>query len=275
LPEPPTAAFANPEEIAAMLPAFLGITQGLLSLVAGLAVVLALSLYWSADQHRFERLWLSLLPAGRRAQVRDSWRTIESSIGAYLRSQTLQSLLAALLLGTGYWVLGLDFPVLLAVVAALTMFIPLLGGALMVFLAFLVGTLSGGNSIAIAAVVYTLVVLIFLEFVVEPRILPRHRSSTMLTILLLLPLIESFGLAGLVFAPLLASTIEVLSIQLFRAQTQRSSTAVHISQLEEKHRKLTAGLEQEPQENARLELLSLAQRLDSLLRQTREAGIGN
>jgi hypothetical protein len=38
----------------------------------------ALSLYWSLDQQRFERLCLSLLPAETRVYARDSWRELEN-----------------------------------------------------------------------------------------------------------------------------------------------------------------------------------------------------
>ena len=86
-----------------VLPAILGFTQGMGGVVSGAIVILFLSLYWSINQILFERLWLSLLPSGQRKQARDIWRTIESDIGAYVRSQGVQSLLAGLLLGLGYW----------------------------------------------------------------------------------------------------------------------------------------------------------------------------
>src|SRR6185503_15120732 len=77
-----------------VLPALLGFTQGIADVVSGGLVVLFLSLYWSMNQIHFERLWLSLLPSGRRKQAGDIWRTVEPDIGAYIRSEVIQSLLA-------------------------------------------------------------------------------------------------------------------------------------------------------------------------------------
>ncbi|MCZ7672142.1 MAG: AI-2E family transporter [Chloroflexi bacterium] len=78
--------------------------------MSGGLVILFLSLYWSLDRVRFERLWLSLLPPEQRARARDIWQTIESDLGSYIRSEVAQSLLAGLLLGLGYWALGSPTP---------------------------------------------------------------------------------------------------------------------------------------------------------------------
>src|SRR4030066_958597 len=86
-----------------VLPAILGFTQGIGSIVSAVIVILFLSLYWSINQIHFERLWLSLLPSGQRKQARGIWRTIEPDIGAYIRGEVIQSLLAGLLIGLGYW----------------------------------------------------------------------------------------------------------------------------------------------------------------------------
>ena len=110
-----------------VLPAVLGFTEGVGGVVSGTFLILFLSIYWSINQVHFERLWLSLLPAEQRKQARGIWRTIEPDLGAYIRSEIIQSLLAALLLGLGYWLLGSQYPVLLALIGALAWLIPVVG----------------------------------------------------------------------------------------------------------------------------------------------------
>jgi len=73
-----------------VLPALLGFTQSIGTIVSGGIVILFLSIYWSINQIHFERLWLSLLPSGQRKQARGIWRTIEPDLGAYIRSQVIQ-----------------------------------------------------------------------------------------------------------------------------------------------------------------------------------------
>ena len=62
---PPSADFyqaiTSPEGVPVLTGVF-GIAQNFFSILGQIALVLVLSLYWSADQFRFERLGLSLLP---------------------------------------------------------------------------------------------------------------------------------------------------------------------------------------------------------------------
>jgi predicted PurR-regulated permease PerM len=125
-----------------VLPAILGFTQGLGGVASAIVVILFMSLYWSINQIHFERLWLSLLPSGQRKQARGVWRTIEPDIGAYIRSEVVQSLLAGLILGLGYWLLGSPYPALLALIGALAWLIPVVGAPLAVILPLLMGLLT-------------------------------------------------------------------------------------------------------------------------------------
>ncbi|HMD82338.1 MAG TPA: AI-2E family transporter, partial [Anaerolineales bacterium] len=119
LPTPDKLFEAITSQRQLMLSAFLGFTQGIGGLVSGFFVILFLSIYWGINQNHFERLWLSLLPSEQRKHARDIWRTLDQDLGAYTRSEIIQSLLAVLLLGLGYWLLGAPYPALLAVVGAL------------------------------------------------------------------------------------------------------------------------------------------------------------
>jgi putative permease len=110
-----------------VLPAIVGFTQSLTGVVSRALVVLLLSIYWIVNQVHFERLWLSLLPSEQRGQVRSIWRTIEPNLGAYIRSQVVQGLLAGGVLGLGYWALGSPYPSLLALIGALASLIPMVG----------------------------------------------------------------------------------------------------------------------------------------------------
>ncbi len=125
-----------------VLPVILSFTQSLGAIVSGALIILFLSIYWSLNQIHFERLWLSLLPSNKRKQARGIWRIIEPDIGGYIRGQVFQSLLAGIVLGMGYWLLGSPYPALLALAGALACLIPMLGVALVVIPVLLVGLLT-------------------------------------------------------------------------------------------------------------------------------------
>jgi len=221
-----------------VLPAILGFTQGMGGVVSGAIVILFLSLYWSINQILFERLWLSLLPSGQRKQARDVWRTIESDVGAYVRSQGVQSLLAGLLLGLGYWLLGSPYPALLALTGALASLVPMVGIALAVFPVLLVGLLTGVQ-LTLLTVLYTLVVMIALSIWAKPRLFNRRWDNPILTVTLLIALADAFGFVGIIVAPLLSIVCQILWSRMV-SHRLASGIADQVSDLVERQERLWA-----------------------------------
>jgi predicted PurR-regulated permease PerM len=216
-----------------VLPAIVGFTQGLADVVSGGLVVLLLSLYWSMNQSHFERLWLSLLPAGQRKQARDIWRTVEPDIGAYIRSEVVQSLLAGLLLGLGYWALGSPYPVLLALAGALVCLIPLVGPALALIPPHWVSLLTSGQ-LSLFTALYTLAVLAALEVWVKPRLFNHRQYNPILTIVILMALADALGLIGIIVAPPLSAACQILWSHLVSHRAVLGAAA-QVSDLKERH----------------------------------------
>ncbi|MGB8980470.1 MAG: AI-2E family transporter [Anaerolineales bacterium] len=224
-----------------MLSAVLGLTQGVGGSVSALIVILFLSIYWSINQNHFERLWLSLLPSEQRKHARDSWRTLEHDLGAYIRSEIIQSLLAVLLLGLGYWLLGSPYPALLAVVGAVAWLVPIVGAALAVILPLLLGLVTGAE-LGIFTVLYTLVVLIALQVWVEPRLLKRKWDNPILTLVILLAMADAFGLLGIIAAPPLSVICQILW-KLLVSDRLAPDAAVQVSDLKERQADLRLVIE--------------------------------
>jgi len=224
-----------------MLSAVLGLTQGVGGIVSALIVILFLSIYWSINQNHFERLWLSLLPSEQRKHARDSWRTLEHDLGDYIRSEIIQSLLAVLLLGLGYWLLGSPYPALLAVVGAVAWLVPIVGAALAVILPLLLGLVTGAE-LGIFTVLYTLVVLIALQVWVEPRLLRRKWDNPILTLVILLAMADAFGLLGIIAAPPLSVICQILW-NLLVSDRLAPDTAVQVSDLKERQARLRLVIE--------------------------------
>ncbi len=230
-----------------VLPTLLGVTQGLGSVVSGALVVLLLSLYWSSNQIHFERLWLSLLPAEQRKQVRDIVRTIEQDIGAYLRGQVVQSLLVGLLFGVGYWLLGSPYPALLALTGALLCLIPVMGAPLALLTPVLVGLLTSVQ-VSLLTGCYTLAVLIAVELWVKPRLFKRDLHNPMLTVLLLVALADVFGLLGILVAPPLSIVCQILWHRLV-SHRAAAGTARRLPDLQERLARVQAtiaGIDEPP-----------------------------
>jgi len=192
-----------------VFPTILGITQSIGSVLSGVIVIIFLSIYWSINQNHFERLWLSLLPAEMRKRARYIWRTIEHDVGAYTRSELIQSLLAVILLGVGYRLLGSPYPALLAVTGAIAWLIPVVGAVLAIIFPLLLGLLSSVQ-LSVMTVLYTWLVLFALEFWVEPRLFKLKSDNHIITFVILLAMANAFGLAGIIASPPVSVICQIL-----------------------------------------------------------------
>ncbi len=221
-----------------VLPAVLGFTEGIFSILSGGLIVLFLSLYWSMDQIHFERLWLSLLPAGQRKKMRDIWRTVEQDMGAYIRSELVQSFLAGLLFGLGYWLLGSPYPMLLALMGALAWLIPVVRAPLAVIPPLVVGLLTS-VPLTLFTVLYTLIVMAALKRWVEPRLSNHKQYNSILTMVILIALADAYGFLGIVVAPPLSAACQILWSHLVSHRAV-SGAADQVSDLKERQAQVWA-----------------------------------
>lgn len=275
-----TGRFPTPEQMTRLLTdsqvgsferAVMGGGQNLAGLLGDALLVLILSIYWTADRLRFERLGLSLLAVKHRAAARTIWRTIETRVGRYLRSEIVQSLLVGLILAPIFTMLGLRWPVFWALLASLAWFVPLVGGFIVVIPMAIVVWLQSGPLTAGLAVAAVVVLFLLMEFGLERRLYLRERGANVLTIMVVLIMADAFGLIGLLLAPPVAETIHILVTELANLAAARpaepaldASVADLEAQLGTVHSLLLA---QGDNRDRRLE--NLADRLAGLLAETR------
>lgn len=267
---PPSADFYQALTSDSGVPVLTGIAsmaQNFFSILGQIAIVLVLSLYWSADQFRFERLALSLLPQEHHPRALHVWRSVETGVGEYLRSELVQSVLAGLLLWLGYSVLGIRYPILLALWGAIVRLIPWFGALIAVFPALVIGT-GISSTVGLVAMIYTVGVLLIMSLIIEPRFFPRYKYSSLLIVLFVIALAEAFGFIGVVLAPPLAVAVQITFQHLYSFATPAFSTEA--SEQVGEIRKRLFELKRRLQRSRQRESIRLADRLNSLVSRTSE-----
>jgi predicted PurR-regulated permease PerM len=187
--------------------------RGIFTFFGYIVIILVISVYWSADQLRFERVSLSLFRVEHRPKALHIWRMIEGGVGAYLRSEFIQSVLAGLILAVGYWMIGLSYPALLALWAAVARLIPWFGALIAVIPLLVLGgilTFSG-----LLSILFTVAVIFLLKTILEPRILEQKTYNSLLIILFVIILAEAFGVIGVLLALPLATAVQILLQELY------------------------------------------------------------
>ncbi len=230
---PPSQALIDTlagERGSALFGRVLGFSSGLFDVLAQLVVALSLSIYWASDQRRFERLWLSLISAHERPRARTIWRDVEREVGDYVRSEVSQSLLAGVSLGLGYYFIGLPYPILLALWAALGWLIPWVGVLLALIPAVLVAWPLGIVGM-IGAALLTIGVFVVMEVWVEPRLYGRSRVSPVLVVIVLMIMAQYAGILGMLLAPPLAAATQILARSLWFRPVPRSQPTALLAQL--------------------------------------------
>lgn len=242
-----------------------GIAQNFFSTLGQIAIMLVLSLYWSADQFRFERLALSLLPEEYHPKALHVWRSIETGVGEYLRSEIVQSALAGLLLWLGYSVLGIRYPTLLAFWGAIARLIPWFGAVIAVLPALFIG-IGISSVVGILATLYTIGILLTLKLIIEPRFFPRYKYSSLLIVLFVIALAEAFGFIGVILAPPLAVAVQILFRHLYPIAAPSFSSELSDQALSIKERLFN--LKRRVQAPTNREMVRLIDRLNQLVKRT-------
>ena len=176
-----------------LLPFLIGLFSNILNFI----IVITLSVYFVLDGARIIR-WLSFkTPVNQRSIITFLLRTLDQSLGGYLRGTLLLALIGALCTGVVLALLHVPFAALLAVLFFLLYFLPVIGTYVIAALCILAALSQGWVVTLIVAVFLVLHLGVVMGEVLAPRIF----SSTVgvhpiVAIFALFAGAELFGLLG-------------------------------------------------------------------------------
>ncbi len=111
-----------------------------------LLLIFFLSLYWLIAQPSLRRYVLSLVPGEQRAKTGDVLTEIGQTIGGYVRGTIIDALIVAALTYVGLLVIGLQFPLVLAMIAGIGELIPVVGPILSAIPALGIALVTGDGN---------------------------------------------------------------------------------------------------------------------------------
>jgi predicted PurR-regulated permease PerM len=123
--------------------------------------VLTMVYFWLTERARLQRFFLALLPADKRGGAREAWNEMELRLGGWVRGQLILMGSVGAATTIAYFLIGLDSPLLLGLIAALAEAIPLVGPALGAVPALIVAAMDGRPEIVVlVAVVYVVIQIV-------------------------------------------------------------------------------------------------------------------
>jgi predicted PurR-regulated permease PerM len=181
--------------------------------LVGILFVFATAAYWIFERERAIRLVLSLVPRQHRRVVRDTWVLIDLKLGAFVRGQLLLISFVATVLSLSFWAIGLNFWLLIGISAGIVEIVPVIGPLAAGALAVGVG-LTQSWQIALAAGIAVLVVRLFEDYVVIPRVMGHVTGMSPLLVLVGVSAIGLLfgGFYVLLGTPLLAVLVTLVDV---------------------------------------------------------------
>ncbi|WP_328805244.1 AI-2E family transporter [Paenibacillus albicereus] len=192
---------------------FLGtVTEFVLALVT-LPFIL---FYMLKDGRKLPEFILKLLPTGLRPETKRVLSESNDQISSYIRGQIIVSICIGCLLYIGYLIIGLEYSLILAIVAACTAVVPYIGPAIAITPALVVAAFTSPIMLLKMIAVWTIVQLIEGKFI-SPQVMGKTLKIHPITIIfVILTSGKLFGILGIILAVPGYAVLKVFVTHLFK-----------------------------------------------------------
>ena len=186
-----------------------------------LILILAMSAYWLAAMPRLHRFALSLVPEGRRPRAAALLHEVGHTMGGYVRGVAIDALVVGLAVSLGLTLIGVDYPLVLALIAALGEFVPVVGPIAASVPAIVIALLDSPFK-ALLVLAFYAVVQLAESYLLLPNVMRTQSDIPPLLVLFALAAGGAIGgiLGALVAIPL-AGAIQVLVVRVLAPSVRR------------------------------------------------------
>lgn len=196
-------------------------------------ITLALTMfvyYILVDKEYLREKFLEFFPPNLKEKAGTILFNITSKVGNYVRAQVLSMVTVGLMVTIEVAILGIEYPILLGLIAGICEIIPVLGPtiaiAVIVAIAFPLGMVK-----IILAIVLFLAVQQISNYMIRPFLFGKFMKLHPITIMVALFAAEEFlGVWGVILSPAIAATICVLIDELYLTPINAKETGNNIEQ---------------------------------------------
>lgn len=203
--------------VAAHLGDLFGLLPSVLSIATQLVVVPFVAFLLLKDGRRFRKGFIGLIPNRYFEFTLNVLRRADEQLGGYLRGQFLAALIVAVLSILVLWWLGVEYYLIIGIIAGLANLIPYLGPIIGGAVAILVSAATTGSFDMALPIIISFTIIQLIDNVgTQPLLLSRNVELHPLAILLVLLVAgDLFGFVGLLLAVPTAAVLKVLAQDVF------------------------------------------------------------
>lgn len=173
------------------------------------------------DGHRFKEFSTNLMPPKFRKDFHDLLDKMSLQVGSYIQGQIIVSFCIGILLFIGYSIIGLDYSLILASIAAVTSVVPYIGPTIAISPAIIIALITSPIMLLKLVVVWTAAQFIEGHFI-SPNIMGKTLKIHPLTIIfILLSAGNLLGVVGVILGIPAYAILKVLVSHLFTMYKRR------------------------------------------------------
>lgn len=183
---------------------------GLVGGVAGLFTILILAFYFLVDSGGIVTTFVRLFPAHSRRRVHEACEAVTTKVSAWLGGQMLLAGIIGSSAALALWLMGVPYFYVLALIAGLGEFIPIVGPILSAIPAIAVA-LTVSPALALGVAIFFVVQQQFENHVLVPKVMERQVGVSAVVVIVALLLGASLlGIVGAILAVPTAAILHVL-----------------------------------------------------------------
>lgn len=161
--------------------------------------------------HLTNRLLKILLPSRTLENLKQLWFDIDHVLSGYIRGQLIDSCIMGVLIGFSVAIIGIDFPIIIGIIAGIANIIPYFGPIIGMIPAALMGLISDNPMKALYAVITLLILQQIDGAIIAPKIVGESVDVHPVAIVVALAVGGSlFGLLGMLLAVPAAALMKLL-----------------------------------------------------------------
>jgi predicted PurR-regulated permease PerM len=187
----------------------IGYIQLVAAIAADAALVLLLAFWFMVDGQRVRAAVAQVVPPQQRERVRFVEDTLSTVLGGYIRGQLTMAAIIGISAGVGCWLLGVQYPIVIGVLAFLFELVPMVGPILAALPAVMISAFQ-----PFPLVLEVVAFFIAMQFVENNILAPRITAGAvgLHPIAAILGLVAGFEVAGIVGALFVLPALSAASV---------------------------------------------------------------
>ncbi|ANU28255.1 AI-2E family transporter [Planococcus versutus] len=204
-----------------------GLISTITSVILSIVIVPFILFYLLKDGEKLPEYFLKLLPPRYRDDTREVFAEADKQLGAYIQGQLIVAFCIGVMVYIGFLIIGMDYALLLGVLAMVTSVVPYIGPAIAIAPAAIIALVTSPFMLVKLAIVWTVVQLVEGNLI-SPQVMGKTMIVHPVTIIFVLLTAGSlFGVVGVILGIPMYALLRVLVshfYKLFKRRYNRHET---------------------------------------------------